>query len=370
MVKEVVDAGKSNATIGQTIESMWNMPIQNNTSFLDGSSSTGLTHSLTSVLTVNKNYLVVTLIIAFLLGMFLFIMYFLLLTRRLSNYLYEISDGIQAIAEGNFESRIRVKNEDEFAVIAASVNKMAADIHEMMENERRMEQQKHELITSVAHDLRTPLTSILGYLELANSPGVDTSNKEHYLTIAYEKSKRLQGMIEDLFSYTKFSSGEVQPNKEEMDLVKFMEQMMDEFYPSFQEAGLEYEFISSIRKAKVTVDGGLLARAIANLISNAVKYGKDGKRITLKLKKKRKWYEIEVINYGKKIPEEDLPYVFDKFYRVESSRSMDTGGTGLGLAIAKKIVLMHGGDLLVASNEQRTVFTMKIPTLEKGGLSH
>ncbi len=370
MVKEVVDAGKSNATIAQTIESMWNMPIQNNTSFLDGSSSTGLTHSLTSVLTVNKNYLVVTLIIAFLLGMFLFIMYFLLLTRRLSNYLYEISDGIQAIAEGNFESRIRVKNEDEFAVIAASVNKMAADIHEMMENERRMEQQKHELITSVAHDLRTPLTSILGYLELANSPGVDTSNKEHYLTIAYEKSKRLQGMIEDLFSYTKFSSGEVQPNKEEMDLVKFMEQMMDEFYPSFQEAGLEYEFISSIRKAKVTVDGGLLARAIANLISNAVKYGKDGKRITVKLKKKRKWYEIEVINYGKKIPEEDLPYVFDKFYRVESSRSMDTGGTGLGLAIAKKIVLMHGGDLLVASDEQRTVFTMKIPTLEKGGLSH
>lgn len=365
MVKGLMQARTDQVSMGQALENIWNMPIQNNTSFLDGSSSTGLTHSLTSVLTLNKNYLVVTLIIGLLLGMFLFIIYFLLLTRRLSNYLYEISDGIKVIAAGNFESRIRVKNEDEFAVIAASVNKMAANIHEMMENERKSEKMKHELITSVAHDLRTPLTSILGYLDLASSEHVSPENKEHYLKIAYDKSRRLKSLIEDLFSYTKFSSGEVTVNREEIDLVKLMEQMIDEFYPSFQEADITYEFQCQVKKAKVNVDGSLLARAIANLMSNAVKYGKGGKRITIVLEKHRECYKVAVINYGAMIPEADLPYVFDKFYRVESSRSMDTGGTGLGLAIAKKILLLHEGDLTVESDEEQTAFTMVLPVSKK-----
>ncbi len=359
--KELIDAGRTNISMKQALENIWNMPIQNNTSFLDGSSSTGLTHSLTSVLTLNKDYLVITLIIAFLLGMILFIIYFLLLTRRLSNYLYEISDGIKVIASGKFESRIRVKNDDEFGVIATSVNKMAADINEMMENERRNEQLKHELITNVAHDLRTPLTSIIGYLELASQQGVEQEKKERYLEIAYDKSRRLQSLIEDLFSYTKFSSGEVKVVKEEIDLLKLLQQMIDEFYPSFQDANLQYELVSNVQKIKVNVDGNLLARAIANLISNAVKYGKDGKKIKVELKKIGKRAEISVINYGAIIPKEDLPYIFDKFYRVEGSRSMDTGGTGLGLAIAKKILILHDGDITVASDEFKTEFKMILP---------
>lgn len=364
-VKRMIQAGEANIDMRQALENAWNMPIQNNTSFLDGSSSTGLTHSLTSVLTVNKDYLVITLILAFLFGMILFVMYFLLLTRRLSNYLYEISDGIKVIASGKFESRIRVKNEDEFAVIASSVNKMAADINEMMENERRSEQLKHELITNVAHDLRTPLTSIIGYLELASEPEVKSYDKDRYLEIAYDKSKRLQRMIEDLFSYTKFSSGEVKVVKEEIDLVKLLQQMIDEFYPSFQDANLEYELVSNVKKVKLNVDGNLLARAIANLISNAVKYGKQGKKIKVELNKTEESIEISVVNYGAIIPKEDIPYIFDKFYRVEESRSEDTGGTGLGLAIAKKIVMLHDGDLIVKSDEFKTEFKMELPLMSK-----
>ncbi|MDO5522313.1 MAG: HAMP domain-containing sensor histidine kinase [bacterium] len=362
--KGLIEAGRANISMRQALQNAWNMPIQNNTSFLDGSSSTGLTHSLTSVLTLNRDYLVVTLIFAFIIGMILFTIYFLMLTRRLSNYLYEISDGIKVIASGKFESRIRVKNEDEFAVIAASVNKMASDINEMMENERKNEQLKHELITNVAHDLRTPLTSIIGYLELSQKAEISTEDKEHYVAIAYDKSKRLQSLIEDLFSYTKFSSGEVKLSKQEIDLLKLLQQMIDEFYPSFQDANLEYELVSNVKRAMLSIDGNLLARAIANLISNAIKYGKKGKKIKVELEKTDHDYEIAVVNYGAIIPQEDIPYIFDKFYRVETSRSMDTGGTGLGLAIAKKIVNLHDGELSVSSDAFKTEFKMILPYKE------
>ncbi len=354
-------AGEHGISLSEALEYMADMPIQNGTSFFDGSSTTGLTHSLTSVFNINRDYLLVTLIIGIVVGMLLFVIYFLLLTRRFSNYLYEISDGIKVIAGGNFNTRIRIKNEDEFAVIAASINKMAGDISNMMEYERRSEELKHELITNVAHDLRTPLTSIIGYLDLAKDDQIALEEKNRYLSIAYDKSKRLENMIEDLFSYTKFTSGEVRPQKRRMDLVKFLEQMMDEFYPSFQESGLVYELITQSRRLEMEADGNLLARAVANLISNAVKYTRRGEKISIELLEYSNVAKIVITNYGTEIPKKDLPYIFDKFYRVETSRSEATGGTGLGLAIAKSIIKMHDGELSAESEGGSTKFIIELP---------
>lgn len=354
-------ANDQGISLSDAMERLADMPIQNGTSFLDGSSTTGLTHSLTSVLSINRDYLLITLIIGILAGMLLFVVYFLLLTRRFSNYLYEISDGIKVIAGGNFNTRIRIKNEDEFAVIAASINKMAGDISIMMENERRNEELKHELITNVAHDLRTPLTSIIGYLDLAKEEQILPEERTRYLSIAYDKSKRLENLIEDLFSYTKFTSGEVKVQKRKLDLVKFLEQMMEEFYPSFQENALEYELLIKNKHLELEADGNLLARAVANLISNAVKYTKRGEKITIQLIAYTNVAKIVITNYGTEIPEKDLPYIFDKFYRVENSRSEATGGTGLGLAIAKSIVKMHDGELTATSEDGNTSFIIELP---------
>ena len=354
-------ANNEGISLSQAIDHISNLPIQNGTSFLDGSSTTGLTHSLTSVLHVNRDYLLITLIIGIVVGMFLFVVYFLLLTRRFSNYLYEISDGIKVIAGGNFSTRIRVKNEDEFAVIAASINKMAGDISAMMENERRSEELKHELITNVAHDLRTPLTSIIGYLDLAKEDKVNQEERTRYLSIAYDKSKRLENLIEDLFSYTKFTSGDVKVQKRKMDLVKFLEQMVEEFYPSFQDSGLEYELLVQNNRLEIEADGNLLARAVANLISNAVKYTKRGEKITIELEVYFNVAKIIITNYGTEISKKDLPYIFDKFYRVETSRSEATGGTGLGLAIAKSIIKMHNGELTATSEDGNTKFIIELP---------
>jgi signal transduction histidine kinase len=261
---------------------------------------------------------------------------------------------------GNLDNRIEVKNEDEFALIADKLNQMADDIKEIMENERRSEYAKNELITSIAHDLRTPLTSIIGYLDLVSSKELTRDTEMKYIGIAYNKSKRLEKLIEDLFTFTKFNFGEVNASYTEVDIVKLLNQLVDEFYPSFAENQLEYEFVATSSSAIINADGDLLARAFANLISNAIKYGKEGKNILINLSKYEIGVVITITNFGLVIPPEDLERIFQRFYRVESSRSSETGGSGLGLAIAQSIIEMHGGLISAKSDENGTIFTVRL----------
>ncbi len=298
--------------------------------------------------------------ITIVMGIFLFITFFLLLTKKFINYINKISEGINQISQGNLDNRINIKNEDEFAFLADKLNHMTDDIKEIMENERRIEYSKNELITSVAHDLRTPLTSIIGYLDLVSSKELTTETQMKYISIAYNKSKRLEKLIEDLFTYTKFNFGEVKGAYTEVDMVKLLNQLIDEFYPSFAEYHLEYEFVTSNATAIIKADGNLLARAFANLISNAIKYGKDGKNILITLSKNEAGVIITVKNYGDIIPAEDLERIFQRFFRVETSRSSETGGSGLGLAIAQSIIVMHGGNISARSDSEGTVFTVEL----------
>lgn len=295
-------------------------------------------------------------LITIFIGIILFITYFLLLTKKFINYIREISEGINQISQGNLDNRIDIKNEDEFAFLADKLNQMADDIKEIMENERRMEYAKNELITSVAHDLRTPLTSIIGYLDLVSSRDLAENEKMKYISIAYNKSKRLEKLIDDLFTFTKFNFGEVKAVYSEVDVVKLFNQLVDEFYPSFEEYHLEYEFVSSHTSVIIRADGDLLARAFANLISNAIKYGRDGKNIDIELNKNDFGVDITITNYGIIIPSEDINRIFQRFYRVESSRSSETGGSGLGLAIAYSIIEMHSGSIFAKSDETGTKF--------------
>lgn len=293
-------------------------------------------------------------------GIIMFIVYFLLLTKKFINYIREISEGINQISQGNLNNRIEIKNEDEFAYLADRLNQMADNIKEIMENERKIECSKNELITSVAHDLRTPLTSIIGYLDLVSSKELDHQTQMKYTSIAYNKSKRLEKLIEDLFTYTKFNFGEVKATFAEVDMVKLINQLVDEFYPSFAEYHLDYEFVAKHSTAVIEADGNLLARAFANLISNAIKYGKDGKSILINLLVDVNKVVITITNYGQIIPNDDLDRIFRRFYRVESSRSSETGGSGLGLAIAQSIIEMHGGRISAKSDIKGTVFTVEL----------
>lgn len=298
---------------------------------------------------------------AIIIGIVLFILYFLFLSRKMTGYLNQIVAGIRRMSTGDLTTRIDISDEDEFALIGNQLNKMADNIVTLMEKERGNEKMKNDLITNVAHDLRTPLTSVIGYLDLViKNDTLEEETKKRYITIAYEKALRLQNLIGDLFSFTKVSTGEVALKRTTIDIVKLAEQMVEEFYPSFEEAGLQYEFSTNCDSALVEADGELLARAFSNLIGNAVKYGRDGKLIKVSVHKTENNVSIAVLNYGEIIPKEGIEHIFDRFYRVENSRSTETGGSGLGLAIAKKITVMHGGSIRVSSGLEGTVFEIKL----------
>lgn len=297
-----------------------------------------------------------------LVGIGVFSVSFLLLQRKTVRYIGKISAAIRNISEGDLNTHVEILGDDEFSAMAANLNKMEADIQNLMEKEREAERTKNELITNVAHDLRTPLTSIIGYLELLSKSGdrLSPEMQKKYIDIAYTKSKRLEKLIEDLFGFTKLNYGKISMNVGKLDIVKLLSQLLEEFYPSFADKDLTYELKSNVPAQVITADGNLLARLFDNLINNAIKYGAEGKKILVKIHSDGEIVTVSVTNYGYVIPAEELPLIFNKFYRVEQSRSIYTGGTGLGLAIAKNIVDMHGGTISVASDLNGTVFTVKL----------
>ena len=304
---------------------------------------------------------VVVILMYVLFGILVFTVTFMILQEKSLRYITKISDAMQNISEGDLNVTVEVEGDDEFSSMAANLNKMVEALKELMDKERESERTKNELITNVAHDLRTPLTSIIGYLELLSGDvKLEPEIQKKYINIAYVKTKRLEKLIEDLFGFTKMNYGKLSMHVGQVDVVKLLSQLLEEFYPSFVDKNLSYELQSNVPVKVITADGNLLARLFDNLINNAIKYGADGKRIMVKLHADDEIVTVSVINYGYVIPADELPLIFNKFYRVEQSRSTNTGGTGLGLAISKNIVDMHGGTITVTSDLSGTVFTVKL----------
>ncbi|MFR5713422.1 MAG: sensor histidine kinase [Clostridium sp.] len=303
----------------------------------------------------------IMVLIYVLIGIGIFSVIFLRLQERHLRYLARISAAMQDISEGDLNTVVEVKGDNEFSAMAVNLNRMVEDIRRLMDKERESERTKNELITNVAHDLRTPLTSIIGYLELLSGKvELPREMEKKYIDIAYAKSRRLEKLIEDLFGFTKLNYGKLSMNVGKVDIVKLLEQLLEEFYPNFAEKNLSYELHSNLPSKVIDADGNLLARLFDNLINNAIKYGADGKRVLVQIQAEEEIVTVSVTNYGYVIPENELPLIFNKFYRVEQSRSTHTGGTGLGLAIAKSVAEMHGGTIQVKSDLDGTVFTVKL----------
>ena len=298
-------------------------------------------------------------------AVFIFALVFYLLQVRSINYSNDLSRVMADMADGKLDTRVRVEGDDEFSQMAENLNNLGEDLEKLLEVERGAEKSKTDLITNIAHDLRTPLTSIIGYLELLsgkNSSLLTDDQRQKYLLIAYNKSKRLEQLINDLFDFTKLSYGKITMKVGYVDIVKLLEQLLEEAYPNFQEKGLSYELKTNVPSLEITADGGLIARLFDNLIGNAIKYGAEGKKVIVRVNAEipNDVVEVKVINFGFVIDEKDLPLIFDKFYRADRARSTQTGGTGLGLAIARDIVNMHGGTITAASDLNGTVFTVRL----------
>lgn len=305
----------------------------------------------------------ISVLLFVLLGILLFSLIFLLLQRKMARDIETIARAVKQISEGDLSTRLELEGEGELTDIAENLNRMEEDIQELIDKERTSEQSKTDLITNVAHDLRTPLTSILGYLELLRkNQKLSPEIQQKYLDIAYNKSVRLQKLIEELFGFTKLSYGKINMNVAKVDIVELLAQLLEESYPNFEKNGLSYDFVSNRKSQIIEADGDLLARLFDNLIGNAIKYGKEGKRVRVHLRADREIVTIKIVNYGYVIPANELPLIFDRFYRTDHSRTNASGpgGTGLGLAIVKNITDMHHGTVSVSSDLSGTVFTIRL----------
>lgn len=301
-------------------------------------------------------------LMAILQGTAVFILMFYILTKRKVGYVERISAGVGTIARGELSHRVPELGKDELYLLAKSVNHMSRSLKEQMEAERAAEKSKQELITNVSHDLRTPLTSILGYLKLVIDKKYDSPEQmEEYLQTVYNKSEKLKVLIDDLFDYTKLTYSGIGLERVRISLNELVEQMVEEYIPVLEENQMEFRMNLPAEDAWCLVDPQKLHRVLENLLSNAVKYGDKPGDITVGIYPEQGGYCLVMENPAKDLEGVDLSPIFDRFYRLDASRSSDTGGSGLGLGIAKGIIEAHGGTIGVRYEAGRVAFTVCLP---------
>ncbi|MDO5517341.1 MAG: HAMP domain-containing sensor histidine kinase [Clostridium sp.] len=261
-------------------------------------------------------------------------------------YIKIISNGAQEFSEGNLDYRIEKRGKDELEFLAQSMNSMAMKLKENIEKERIQEKFKTELITNVSHDLRTPLTSIIAYLQLLNSGKTSEEDKSKYNDICLKKSYKLKELIDDLFEYSKLESGGIALEKNNINIVEILEQSIGELFIEAKDKNMHIKKNFPISNLILNVDSMKIGRVFENLLSNAVKYGVEGTYIVIELKEESKYVNIIITNtVSEEIFEEDMNNIFQKFYRGDKARNSRAGGSGLGLAIAKDIIELHGGKI-------------------------
>ncbi|MCH5461643.1 HAMP domain-containing histidine kinase [Lactobacillus sp. LC28-10] len=291
------------------------------------------------------------------------VVYWRLIRRYRQMQLRHIIDELHYIANGHFDHRIPFTIKGETQRVVTSVNSLVDSVIASMDEERRIEKSKDELITNVSHDLRTPLTSIIGYLGLVEDRQYHSEDELlKYTNTAFNKAKQMKSLVDDLFVYTKMRQTDTPLSIATLDIGQMLEQLAASFELEAGEKGIVIDIDVPDKPMHIEADGERLGRVFNNLITNALKYGEGATQINLKAEQPNDdEVVINVENNGKKIPEASLSQVFERFYRVEGSRSKATGGTGLGLAIAQSIVNRHGGYIYVTSSDDLTCFIIHLP---------
>lgn len=227
------------------------------------------------------------------------------------------------------------------------------------------EKKKDELIVYLAHDIKTPLTVVIGYLSLLNEiDDMPTIQRKKYLELVLNKSYRLEELINELFDIARFNSEKIILEKEELNLNLMIEQIIDDFYPILNDLNKKINF-KATKNLNIYADPDKLSRVFNNLIKNAINYSKDNTDIDINAKKSNNEIIVSVTNKGKMIPKDKLDKIFENFYRMDESRTSKTGGSGLGLAISKEIVSLHGGKIKVTSDKDKTTFNVILPILDE-----
>jgi len=277
-------------------------------------------------------------------------------SRQIMN---QISNAMRQVLISDQTLPVLPREYDEFKIQLMQLKEMERHSRQLAQAEM---QRKNDLITYLAHDLKTPLASVIGYLCLLNeAPDMPETQKEKYTGIALQKTYRLEELINEFFDITRFNLQSLVLNKSKIDLSLMLRQMADEFYPMLIPKEME-AVVHVPENLILTGDADKLARVFNNILKNAIAYSYENSVIDISATQQGQNVVITFTDHGEPIPPQKLNTIFEKFYRLDSSRSSNTGGAGLGLAIAKEIVTAHGGTITAESDAERTVFTVKIPS--------
>lgn len=290
------------------------------------------------------------------------------LKRRLRQYeLSHIIDELHYIAQGNFEHRIRGQYRDEVKRVVESIHMLVDSALQAMEEERLIEQSKDELITNVSHDIRTPLTSIIGYLGLIEHQRYHSEAElTQYANVAFEKAQQMKVLVDNLFEYTKVRQTTTPLNLTQFDMVQLLEQLVIDFELEAEKQAMQLTVSTQAPHVHMQGDTEKLVRAVSNLLSNALKYGSDGDQVNVNVKCHEPTDEvmIQIKNNGTPLEATHLEDIFERFYRAEESRSQAIEGSGLGLAITKSIIDLHHGNISARVEAGWTIFQITLPRIQ------
>lgn len=273
-------------------------------------------------------------------------------------YLNEIVEATQTIYEQNDHT---IALSEPLQDIANQMNQIKMSVLLSKQAAKEAEDKKNELVMYLAHDIRTPLTTVIGYLSLlSEAPDMPTVQKAKYVEIALEKAERLEKLINELFEITRYHTKTVPLKKENLDLYCLLVQLIDEFYPTLSARG-NTAVLDADENLFVMADPEKLARVFNNILKNAAAYSYPNTEISIAAHKPNTNIVITIQNHGKTISQEQLKDIFEKFNRLDEARLSDTGGAGLGLSIAEEIIHLHGGEITATSQNDTICFTVILP---------
>ena len=287
----------------------------------------------------------------------------LLVARKISHPITEMAAVAEQIRQGNLEQRIQRNSTDELGRLAASLNGMVDKLNKDIVSLKKLERVRSEFLGNVSHELRTPIFAIQGMLETLLAGALnDKEVRRNFVERALANAQRLNELIGDLIEISRIESGEMRMSFRRFPLRELLEQSAAEMAPAAAQKDVQVDVSTADQTLEVLADRDRIKQVIINLIDNAIKYNRPGGRVIISCERIDGEVAIEVQDTGIGIPEEHLPRIFERFYRVDKQRSRDAGGTGLGLAIVKHIVEAHGSSVSVRStpNEGTTFsFTLK-----------
>lgn len=275
-------------------------------------------------------------------------------------YLQEIIDAARTVYQQN-DSAIELS--EPLKDMEKQMNQIKMSVLLGQQAVKEAERKKNELVMYLAHDIRTPLTSVIGYLSLlAEEPDMPAEQKAKYVGISLKKAVRLEKLINEFFEITRYNTQQIKITKENVDLYYMLVQLIDEFYPVLSSKG-NSAALRADENITIYADPGKLARVFNNLLKNAAQYSYPNTQIIISAKEDKDRVFITFENQGQTIPPDKLSDIFEKFNRLDEARESDTGGAGLGLSIAEEIIRLHGGEITVQSQNDIVAFIVSLPVL-------